>query len=221
MIIFQLPRLRIALENTHNRCGGVVLSLEYTRAVSELAHSCNLQLHVDGARIFNAAVALGVPARTLAAPANSLTFCLSKALSAPVGSVIVGERSFITKAHRIRKILGGGMRQAEVLAAAGIVALETMIDRLVEDHQRARRLAAGLSQIPGLSLEPGSPYTNMIFVNLTPETGLSASEVAKRLKIHGVLAGTAGARQFRLVTHCWIDDQDIESAISAFAAVLM
>jgi threonine aldolase len=196
------------------------LTVAYTQAVGELAHSQNLQLHVDGARIFNAAVALGVPAHALAAPADSLTFCLSKALSAPVGSVIVGERNFITKAHRIRKILGGGMRQAGVLAAAGIVALETMIDRLAEDHQRARKLAAGLSQIPGLALEPGSPYTNMVFVNLTPETGLSAGEVAKRLKPHGVLAGTASARQFRLVTHCWVDDQAIDQAVTAFGKVL-
>jgi threonine aldolase len=216
---FPITRL-VALENTHNRCGGAVLGADYTRAVGELAHNHSLKLHIDGARIFNAAAVLGVTARELAAPADSLTFCLSKGLSAPVGSVIVGDRNFIFKAHRIRKVLGGGMRQAGILAAAGIVALETMVDRLVDDHRRARRLAAGLSQIPGLVLDPGSPFSNMVFLDLAPETGLSATEVANRLKTHGVLAGEAGRQRFRLVTHCWIDDAAVEQAISAFAAVL-
>jgi threonine aldolase len=210
----------VALENTHNRCGGVVVTVEYTQAAAELAHQHNLKLHMDGARIFNAAVALGVPARALADPADSLTFCLSKALSAPVGSVIVGDREFIHKALRARKILGGGMRQAGVLAAAGIVALETMVERLADDHARARRLAEGLRRIPGLSLDPGSPYTNMIFVNLAPETGLEAAEAAKRLKKYNVLVGVVGARRFRLVTHCWIDDDSIDQATAAFSAIL-
>jgi threonine aldolase len=210
----------VALENTHNRCGGVVLTAEYIQAVGELAHQENIKLHIDGARIFNAAVALGIPARALAAPADSLTFCLSKALSAPVGSVIVGDREFIHKALRIRKILGGGMRQAGVLAAAGIIALETMIERLVDDHARARRLAEGLSRIPGLVLDQGSPFTNMIFVNLTPEAGLEADKAAERLKEHDLLVGVVGARRFRLVTHCWIGDDDIDQATAAFSAIL-
>jgi threonine aldolase len=210
----------IALESTHNRCGGVALTTEYTRAVGELAHAHGVKLHIDGARIFNAAVALGVPARELAAPADSLTFCLSKGLSAPVGSVIVGERDFILRAHRIRKMLGGGMRQAGVLAAAGIVALESMVDRLAEDHARAHRLADGLRAIPGLVLDPGTPYTNMIFLNLAPETGLSAEQVTERLKPLGVLTDPSGERRFRLVTHYWIDDGGVEQAIRAFAAVL-
>ncbi len=210
----------VALENTHNRCGGVVLNADYIKAVSKLAHENHLKLHIDGARIFNAAIALGKPASTLAAPADSLTFCLSKALSAPVGSVIVGERDFIQRAHRIRKMLGGGMRQAGVLAAAGIVALETMIDRLSEDHARARRLAEDLGRIPGLTLDLGMPQTNMVFVSLSPETGLNAELVTARLKKRGVLVGDVGVRQFRLVTHCWIRDADISETVAAFAAAL-
>jgi len=214
------PTRLIALENTHNRCGGVVLTPAYTRAVAGLAAEYGLRLHIDGARLFNAAVALGVSARILAEPADSLTFCLSKGLGAPVGSVIVGEREFIQKAHRIRKMLGGGMRQAGVLAAAGIVALETMIDRLADDHARAKRLAKCLENIPGLALDPGSPHTNMIFLNLVPETGLSTAQAVARLKDHNVLVGVAGSRRFRLVTHCWISDEDIDKASAAFAAVL-
>lgn len=216
---YPITRL-VALENTHNRCGGVVLGLEYTRAVGQLAHENGLKLHIDGARIFNAAVSLGVAARELAEPADSVTFCLSKALCAPVGSVIVGDKEFIKRAHRIRKILGGGMRQAGILAAAGIIALESMVDRLDEDHQRARRLAHGLQKIAGLELEPGSPYTNMVFLNLQAETGLKARDVARKLKQQDVLVGAVSERGFRLVTHYWIDDQAVEQAIAAFSAVL-
>ena len=153
----------VALENTHNRCGGVALTPAYTQAVGELAHQHGLVLHLDGARIFNAAVVQGVTARELAEPADSVTFCLSKGLSAPVGSVICGSREFIYRAHRMRKMLGGGMRQAGILAAAGIVALETMVERLADDHRRARMLAEGLKEIPGIALDPGTPYTNMVF----------------------------------------------------------
>lgn len=214
------PSRLIALENTHNRCGGVVLPPGYTQAVAELAHQHGLKLHMDGARIFNAAVAQEKPARELVEGVDSATFCLSKALSAPVGSVIVGDAEFIRKAHRARKILGGGMRQAGILAAAGIVALETMIDRLAEDHLRAKRLADGLRSIAGLTLDPAYPATNMVFVNLAPEVGLSTSEMAMRLKSRGVLAGVAGKNRFRLVTHCGIGDVDIEQAIAAFASAL-
>jgi threonine aldolase len=216
---FPITRL-VALENTHNRCGGVVLSSAYTRAAGDLAHEHGLKLHLDGARLFNAAVAQGVEAAELAEPADSVTFCLSKALSAPVGSVIVGDREFIDKAHRVRKMLGGGMRQAGILAAAGIVALETMIDRLAEDHARARILAERLSRIPGVALDSGLPATNMIFIHLLPETGLMAAEVVARLKERGVLVGAVGKRQFRLVTHYWIDDAGIDRAAEAFTAVL-
>lgn len=214
------PTRLIALENTHNRCGGVVLSPEYTHSVGDLAAENGLKLHIDGARIFNAAVALNVPPDILAQPADSLTFCLSKALSAPVGSVIVGDRAFIQRAHRARKMLGGGMRQAGILAAAGIVALEKMVDRLAEDHARARRLADALRGIPGLELNPGSPSTNMIFLNLTAETGISGFEAADRLKKYGVLVGVTGPLNFRLVTHYWIDDEAVEQAAQAFSKIL-
>lgn len=210
----------IALENTHNRCGGVALTVEYTQEVGNLAREYQLRLHLDGARIFNAAVALGVKARDLAAPADSVTFCLSKGLCAPVGSVLCGSAEFIRRAHRIRKQLGGGMRQAGILAAAGIVALETMVDRLAEDHARARRLAQGLAAIPSLSLDPGTPQTNMVFVNLAPEVPMTAAQVAERLKARRVRVGVVGKRRFRLVTHYWIDDAAVDQACSAFAETL-
>lgn len=210
----------IALENTHNRCGGAVLSAEYTRQVAEFAHSRGLKLHIDGARLFNAAVALGIPAKELSGPADSVTFCLSKALCAPVGSVITGTKDFIARAHRIRKMLGGGMRQAGVLAAAGIVALETMVDRLAEDHARARRLAAEMKNLPGLVLDPGSPQTNMIFCSLAPDMPLSASQVAARMQEQCVKIGLAGSRRFRLVLHYWIDDTAVEKAVEAFKSAL-
>lgn len=216
---YPITRL-IALENTHNRCGGVVLTLEYIQAVGHLAHQNGLKVHLDGARLFNAAVALGMPARSLVETCDSLTFCLSKALCAPVGSVIVGEGDFIKRARRARKILGGGMRQAGILAAAGIVALESMIERLAEDHQRAQKLARGLESIPGLELTSGMPQTNMVFVNMKPETGLSAKEVAGRLKSRNILVGAIGEQHFRLVTHYWIDDEAVQQAVSGFAAVL-
>lgn len=161
---FPITRL-IVLENTHNRCGGVPLSVEYTHAVAKIAQEQNIRLHLDGARIFNAAAALGVDAKDLVDRADSVTFCLSKGLCAPVGSVICGSRPFITRAHRIRKQLGGGMRQAGILAAAGIVALESMVDRLTEDHARASRLARSLEKIPGITLDPGTPYTNMLYLS--------------------------------------------------------
>ncbi len=210
----------VALENTHNRCGGTPLTVEYTFALAELAHHYGLQLHIDGARIFNAAVALGIPARQLVESADSVTFCLSKGLCAPVGSVICGSAGFIHRARYMRKQLGGGMRQAGVLAAAGIVALETMIDRLVDDHNRARRLATGLAAIPGLILDPGTPQTNMVFLELAEEIGMSSSQVAARLAERNVLVGVTGPRRFRLVTHYWIDDNNIEFTIASFRRVI-
>ena len=215
------PKSRlVVLENTHNRCGGVALSLEYTRAAGDLAHQHGLQLHLDGARIFNAAVALGVEAADLAEPTDSVTFCLSKGLCSPVGSLLCGSIEFIARARRMRKQLGGGMRQAGVLAAAGIVALETMIERLEEDHIRAKNLAQGLATVPGLVLDPGIPDTNMVFLSLNDEVPLSASEVAVRLKERGVLAGVVTNRRFRLVTHYWIEDSDIDQAIVGFQEVM-
>lgn len=209
----------VSLENTHNRCGGSVVPPEYVLQVRTLADERGLRMHLDGARLFNAAVALGKPARELAEPFDSVTFCLSKALCAPVGSVLCGSREFIRKAHRIRKQLGGGMRQAGVLAAAGIVALEKMVDRLAEDHARARKLADGLRQIPGLILDP-EPATNMVFVRLRPEIPLETAQVVEGMKARGVLIGAAAARRFRMVLHYWINDDDVDKAISAFRETL-
>jgi threonine aldolase len=210
----------VCLENTHNRCGGVALTPEYTQAVGELAHKNGLFLHLDGARIFNAAVAQGVPVKSLAEPADSVTFCLSKGLCAPVGSVLCGSQEFITRAHRIRKQLGGGMRQAGFLAAAGIVALETMTDRLAEDHARARQLAEGLSSLQAMLLDPGTPYTNMVFVSLAESFPLDAPAVAGKLAEKGVRVGVVGKRRFRLVTHYWIDDAAVKKALQAFREVI-
>lgn len=211
----------ICLENTHNRCGGVVLNLEYTRAVSSLAKENGLSLHMDGARIFNAAAALNLEPAQLVEPVDSVTFCLSKGLCAPVGSVLCGSSDFIERAHRVRKQLGGGMRQAGIIAAAGIIALEKMTSRLVEDHERARLLAEGLSAIPGLEIDPGSPYTNMVFLNLGSGTGdATAQQVAEELAHQGVLVGPVGLKRFRLVTHYWIDDAAVQQAIAAFHKVL-
>jgi len=210
----------ITLENTHNRCGGVPLSVAYTQAVGELAHAHNLKLHMDGARIFNAAAALGVSAQELVDPADSVTFCLSKGLCAPVGSVICGSRDFITRAHRVRKQLGGGMRQAGVLAAAGIIALETIANRLDEDHIRAQRLAEGLSEIPGIVLDPGTPFTNMIYCSLGEDVPLDSGQAGALLVEHKVRVGIVGPRRFRIVTHYWIRDAEVEQAIAAFKEVL-
>ncbi len=210
----------VCLENTHNRCGGTVQTPEYTREISRVAHKHGLKVHLDGARIFNAAAALGVPARELAEPVDSVTFCLSKGLCAPVGSVLCGDREFIHKARRARKLLGGGMRQAGVLAAAGIVALQKMTGRLAEDHARARRLADGLRENACVVLDPGSPATNMIFFNLSPKARVSAPEATEQLKKEGILVSPNSERRFRLVTHYWIDDTAVERTIAGFAKVL-
>jgi len=206
----------ICLENTHNRCGGSVLSVEYIRRVGELSKRQGLRLHVDGARIFNAAAALRIPARDLVAPADSVTFCLSKALCAPVGSVLCGDESFIRQARRVRKQLGGGMRQAGILAAAGIVALETMIERLAEDHERARRLAAGLKRIRGIHVETDPPASNMVYFQLPQDLPMSADDLAERIGSEGVLIHGVGPRKVRLVVHYWISDEDVERTLSAF-----
>ena len=209
----------VCLENTHNRCGGVALTADYTRAVGDLAHQEGLSLHMDGARIFNAAAAQGVSAKILVEPADSVTFCLSKGLSAPVGSVLCGGAEFITKAHRIRKQLGGGMRQAGILASAGIVALETMVDRLAEDHKRARDLVLGLSFLPWLVMDAGTPETNMIFMSLADDFPADAKQVADKMCDLSVRVGVVGRRRFRLVTHNWIDDSAVDKAILAFQEV--
>lgn len=210
----------VILENTHNRCGGTVLTEDYTRKVAELAHRYNLHLHLDGARVFNAAAALGVEVLVLTQHVDSVTFCLSKGLCAPVGSVVCGTKEFIRKGLRIRKMLGGGMRQAGVLAAAGIVALEKMTHRLREDHHKAAALAAGLGMIPGISFEMGMPQSNMVFPSLSDEIRATTEEVAAQLARMGVKVGVVARRRFRLVTHYWVTEEDIAYTIQAFHKVL-
>lgn len=212
---FPISRL-ICLENTHNRCGGVPLSSEYTRQVGDLARRYSLKLHIDGARIFNAAIALDVPAAELAAPADSIMICLSKALCAPVGSVLCGDEDFIQRARRVRKQLGGGMRQAGVIAAAGIVALENMVDRLAEDHKRARVLAKRLRDVPGLALESERPPTNMVYLRFTEEAPLSAPELAQMCSEKGIKLSALGSHRMRLVVHYWVDDYAIDTVVKAF-----
>ena len=217
-----MPHTRlIALENTHNRCGGSSLSVEYTQSIGELAKKHDLLLHIDGARIFNAAAALQVTPAELVAPADSVTFCLSKGLCAPVGSVICGDAEFIQRAHRIRKQLGGGMRQAGILAAAGIVALEEIAPRMAEDHRRAKELADGLASIPGVILDPGTPHTNMVYLSLHNDVLNDAKQIAMLLKAKDVLVGIVGPRQFRLVTHYWINSAAVKQAVNAFREVLL
>ncbi|MCX7756212.1 MAG: low-specificity L-threonine aldolase [Anaerolineales bacterium] len=210
----------IAIESTHNRCGGVFQSPAYLRVLADFAHARGLVVHMDGARLFNAAVAQGVEARTLTAPLDSVTFCLSKGLCAPVGSVLCGSREFIARARRIRKQLGGGMRQAGVLAAAGIVALEQMIDRLAEDHIRARKLAEGLAGLPFVRLQ-GMPQTNMVYFDLDESVTLTVKQIEARMQERGILIHADGRRRFRLVTHYWIDDTSIERTVEAFRALLL
>ncbi len=210
----------IALENTHNRCGGTYQTPKYIQKVVGFARQYGLKVHLDGARIFNAAVAQGVNASDLTDQVDSVTFCLSKGLAAPVGSVLCGSREFIHAAHRIRKQLGGGMRQAGILAAAGIVALRTMVSRLKEDHSLARKLAEGVGALPGIQLDSPVPATNMVFLTLPDEFGGTAEEIAEALKSKGVLVGVSGAMRFRLVTHYGIEQSHIERAVSAFRDVL-
>lgn len=210
----------LILENTHNRCGGTVLPLEYLDSAGELAHKHGLKYHLDGARIFNAAIASGESVSRISKSADSITFCLSKGLSAPVGSVLCGTDDFIKQAVRIRKQLGGGMRQAGILAAAGLVALESMIERLIEDHQNAQLLAEGLSSLPAISLTKGMPQTNMVFISILADTYTTPDRVYETLKEKGILFGKVGQNEFRLVTHHGISRFDIEHVLNVFKDIL-
>jgi threonine aldolase len=210
----------ICLENTQNICGGIPLSAVYTRQVGELAHRNNLLLHIDGARIFNAAIAQDVSVKELAAPADSVMFCLSKGLVSPIGSMLVGTRKFITRARHLRKMLGGGMRQVGIVAAAGLISLEKMVDRLKDDHARARTLADGLRKIKGVFVDSGSPHTNMVYVHLDDSISLNGIQIRDEMKKLGVLVDIENSRRFRLVTHYWVDDKAVDTAVKAFAKVL-
>lgn len=214
------PRTRlICLENTHNRCGGAVLTPEYTDAVGELAHRHGVKVHLDGARVFNAAVSLGVDVRELTRAVDSVGFCLSKGLSAPVGSVLCGDAAFIADARRWRKAVGGGMRQAGVIAAAGVVALEEMVDRLAEDHARARRLAEGIAGLPGIAMDPETVRTNIVIWSITSRQ-ISAAQLVAALRERGVQVNAIGPAQIRAVTHYGIGAGDIEASIAAIQAVM-
>lgn len=210
------PRTRvIALENTHNRCNGSPLGLDYLREVRSIADTHGLKVHLDGARLFNASIALGVEASELASMADTVSFCLSKGLAAPVGSVLCGPGDFIAEARRSRKILGGGMRQAGILAAAGIVALNEMVERLGEDHKNAGRLAEGLAGKDGFAVDPAACKTNILYIGISRKD-LSSQDVCERLKPMGVLVLPTGPRQLRAVTHYHITREDIEYAVDAF-----
>jgi len=217
-IHFPVTRL-IMLENTHNRCNGSPLEVEYMQAVKKLADGHGIKIHVDGARLFNAAVALAVDVRELAAETDSVSFCLSKGLAAPVGSMVCGTKDFVTRARRARKVLGGGMRQAGVLAAAGIVSLTEMTERLVEDHANARRLAEGLSEIDGLAINPDDIKTNIVFFDTTRED-LPAAELERRLNEEGIKISTTGSQRLRAVTHYHITADDIDFTLDVFPKVL-
>jgi len=223
-----LPISRLlALENTQNRMGGRVLPVDYMDAAGDLAHEHGLRLHVDGARIWNAAVALGVTPARLLRNADSVSACLSKGLAAPVGSVVAGDQAFIRQARRMRKVVGGGMRQAGVIAAAGIVALTEMVDRLADDHANALRLAHGLAELDGIEVDLPAVESNLVYFRVN-RSDLTAAQLAKAVAGRtstssagpAVLFSPIGLHQARAVTHCQISDADIEDALDAFAAVL-
>ncbi len=215
------PRTRlVALENTHLLAGGAPLSPDYLKQVHAVADEHGLKIHTDGARIFNAAVALNLPVAELARYSDTVQFCLSKGLSAPVGSLVVGSQIFIHEARRTRKMVGGGMRQAGVLAAAGIIALEKMVDRLAEDHANAKYLAENLADLPGVVVDPEKVKTNMILFNLEPND-LTAREFATRVEREGVLLQVRGPYSLRAALHYGIERADVEHALGAMKKALV
>ncbi len=213
------PTTLVCLENTHNRCSGGVLTPQDTEDAAEAAHAAGARVHLDGARLFNAAVALEVPPSALVREVDDVSFCLSKALSCPVGSVLVGSEEFIGRARRWRKMIGGGMRQAGVLAAAGLVALDTMIGRLADDHANARRLARGLADIAGINVDPDSIQTNIVIFEV--ESGVAdAVAVSDALAGAGVKVSHSRGQSLRMVTHRHISGADVEEALSRAADVM-
>jgi len=209
----------VALENTHNYCGGVVYPLAKIREVRAFCDRHGMILHLDGARVCNAAVASGVPAAEIAAPFDSVSVCLSKGLGAPVGSVLLGTRAMIARAQRARKLFGGGMRQAGIIAAAGLYALEHNIARLADDHRRARALGERLAQVPGLAVDAAKLQTNMVFAD-THGTGKPAAELVGALAAAGVLCLDEAPWSLRFVTHLDVDDGDTEQAGEIVARVV-
>lgn len=207
------------LENTHNRAGGTVVTPDKVREMAETAHRLGMQVHLDGARIFNAATALAVSASELAGPCDSVMFCLSKGLAAPVGSLLAGTRSFVERARKYRKMLGGGMRQVGILAAAGKVALTEMVGRLAEDHQNARLLAEGLTALPGLHIDLATVQTNIVVIDVS-QTGMTPDQFAAALADKGVLAVTFGSSHVRMVTHKDVSREDVAAAVEIVGAML-
>lgn len=204
----------VCLENTHNMGGGTVLEPEAVEEICEGAHAAGLPVHLDGARVFNAAAALGKAVAEIVAPIDSVMFCLSKGLAAPAGSLLIGSRELVERAWIVRKRLGGGMRQVGVLAAAGLVALESMASRLVEDHANARLIAEGVAGNPGIAIDPESVQTNIVIFELL-EGAPEAAELSARLKSRGVLANAIGPRHLRMVTHNDVSRDDCLAAVEA------
>ncbi|MCF7797115.1 MAG: low-specificity L-threonine aldolase [Lentisphaeria bacterium] len=205
----------VALENTHNRAGGVIYPLERIREVHQVVQKHGLKFHLDGARLMNAVVATGIPAREWAAPFDTVSLCLSKGLGAPVGSVLSGSREIITKAHRFRKMFGGGMRQAGLLAAAGLYALEHHVERLAEDHRRARALGETLAGLGYLADDLEWVHTNMVFIKIE-----NAPEFSDRLKGEGILANATSPIKLRMVTHLNFDDNQLDQTVSVLKKLL-
>jgi len=213
------PTRLICLENTHNRCLGMPLSVDYTNSVTEIAKNNSLSVHVDGARIFNAAVSLDVSVTELTDNIDSVSFCLSKGLSAPAGSMLCGNKDFIEKARRNRKALGGGMRQAGVLAAAGLVALEKMTDRIIDDHENARTLAEGISNIDGIRINLDRVKTNIIYFSLDhPKVG--GALLLEKMAEKNIHFFELGPSWFRLVTHAGVSKDDVDDIVREFERIL-
>ncbi|XP_027350468.1 probable low-specificity L-threonine aldolase 1 isoform X2 [Abrus precatorius] len=214
-LVYPTTRL-ICLENTHGNSGGRCLSVKYTDKVGEVAKKHGLKLHIDGARIFNASVALGVPVDRLVQAADSVSVCLSKGLGAPVGSVIVGSSSFIAKAKRLRKTLGGGMRQVGILCAAALVALQENVEKLGSDHKKARFLADGLNEIKGLRVDTSSVETNIIYVQIEESSRTTAAKLCKDLEDYGILLMALSSSSLRIVFHHQISTSDVQYVLSCF-----
>ncbi|HUV25304.1 MAG TPA: GntG family PLP-dependent aldolase [Methanomassiliicoccales archaeon] len=216
-IHFPNPTL-VEIENTHNRAGGTIWKPQDVAAVTDVARDLDMGIHMDGARIFNAAVALGISVKEYASKVDSITFCLSKGLSAPLGSVLVGSEEYIERSRKIRKMLGGGMRQAGIIAAPGIVALTKMVSRLEEDHRNARLLADGLNNMEGLSIDMESVQTNIVVVDLYG-TGMDAATFSAKAKNNGILVSIFGPHSIRFVTHYGIGTDDIETTIERMETI--
>ena len=209
----------VTLENTHNMHGGTVYPTAVAEDICERAHAVDLRVHLDGARIFNAAVALGKSVAEITRKFDSVMFCLSKGLGAPVGSLLVGSHDFIKQAHIRRKLLGGGMRQVGVLAAAGLIALEESPKRLHLDHENAQHLAKGLAAVKGIALDPARVVTNIVIFGVR-ETNRTAAEICEQLKAKKVLCSATEKYSVRMVTHCDVDRTAIDAALSAVAQVV-